>query len=144
ATARKVVEITRVTDNMRRLVPALVTQLKPLVLGRKGIDKQQMEQILARMADKFETQLPKYAEIVAQVYAREFTEDELTAILELHQSPAGQLLIARQPVLEKGLMKVGREFGQRVAMEAVQEYLMEQGMGTRRKPAGKKEKARDL
>jgi hypothetical protein len=129
---------------MRRLVPALVTQLKPLVLGRKGIDKQQMEQILARMADKFETQLPKYAEIVAQVYAREFTEDELTAILELHQSPAGQLLIARQPVLEKGLMKVGREFGQRVAMEAVQEYLMEQGMGTRRKPAGKKEKARDL
>ncbi len=47
--------------------------------------------------------------LVAQVYVREFTEDDLSAILAFYCSPAGQHLVGKQTEISKAMFGVGQQ-----------------------------------
>jgi hypothetical protein len=61
-------------------------------------------------------------DLTAQIYAKEFSEEDLTNLLAFYKSPTGQNLIAKQPVIVQGMMTASMQWGQMLAREVLQEY----------------------
>ena len=59
-----------------------------------------MKHFLALYEPKVRERLPNLMEAYATVYAREFSADDLKAMIAFAQSPAGQHYLARMPVIE--------------------------------------------
>jgi hypothetical protein len=128
ATARQVVEVSRATDNMRRLFPTIIAQIKP-ALEKQGATREQVDELLGRFSLKLESGLPDFVDLVAQAYAGKFTDEELSALLAFYKSPTGQMFIAKQPEMVQAVSDTGQEWGRRMALQVLQEYIVDKTRG---------------
>lgn len=121
ALARQVVVDSHATDTMRQVLPALLGQIKPM-LARQGADQKTIDDLMGRFQAKIEPELGRFADLVAQIYAREFSEEDLGNLDAFYKSPTGQHLIAKQPAIVQGMNAVGTQWGQNIAREVLQDY----------------------
>jgi uncharacterized protein len=121
ALARDIVSETHATDNARRLMPTILNQMKPM-LAKQGADPKIIDDLLSRLLTKIDGEVAKFVDLTAQIYAKEFSEEDLTNLLAFYKSPTGQNLIAKQPVIVQGMMTASMQWGQMLAREVLQEY----------------------
>ncbi|MDP2733016.1 MAG: DUF2059 domain-containing protein [Hoeflea sp.] len=105
AAARAAITALKSTDQFDAVIPASAEQLK-VNLIRANADLQEI--ISATIDEEALKIVPRRADLekeAAQIYAKAFTQEELTAIADFYNSPAGVKLIENGPLVTRELIK---------------------------------------
>ncbi len=102
ALAKEVITITHTVDNMHKTLPTMLMQIRP-VLQQRGMDATTVNALMERMGQKLDQSLDNFANAAAQAYAKELSEDDLKALIAFYKTPAGQDVVAKQPVIAQSL-----------------------------------------
>lgn len=112
AAARELVQVMKATDQFKELLPTIFEGLKPaFVQGRPEMAKE-YDAIMPIIIKGAMQRLNGFADMLAGIYAQNFSVDELHDLTAFYRSPTGQKLIARQPVIARASMALGQQFGQ--------------------------------
>ena len=123
--AREIVIVTHTVDNTRKLMPTFMGQMRDMLVKMDPTHAKDVDVILQRSSQKLDDQLASFADLAAEVYAREFSEEDLQALLAFDRSPAGQHLIDKQPEITQAMVKVGQRWGQMIAQQVIADYQKE-------------------
>ena len=69
-------------------------------------------------------------EMVIPVYEKHLTDEDLDALIAFYSSPAGRRFVEKQPLILADSMKIGEEWGEKMANEVIQE-LQKKGYGSK-------------
>ena len=112
AAARELIQVMKATDQFKALRPTIFEGLKPaFVQGRPEVAKE-YDAIMPIIIEGASQRLAGFADLLAGIYARNFSVDELHDLSAFYRSPTGQKLITRQPVIARASMLAGQQFGQ--------------------------------
>ena len=129
AAARELVATARIADLMRNVMPTMIAQIRPVLLQRNPNEKF-VDEFLKRFSANMDHDLDRFADLGAQVYAREFSEDDLKAIIAFYKTQAGQDLVAKQPIIARAMMAAGNQWGQDMAQKIIADFAEEKQDGT--------------
>jgi hypothetical protein len=120
--ARAAIDALAATDQFDAIIPATAAQLKTSLI-RANAD---LQEIISNTVDaealKIVARRGDLEREAAQIYAKAFTEEELTAIADFYNSAPGQKLIENGPLVTRELLKsaeiwsagIGRDLAQNV------------------------------
>jgi uncharacterized protein len=121
AAARELVAVMKATDQFKVLLPSIFQALKQaIVQGRPEVAKD-YDAIVPIVTAGAMKRLDAFAEVLATVYARNFSVDELHDLIAFYKTPTGQKLIARQPVIAHESLIAGQQFGQELIADLRQQ-----------------------
>ena len=127
--ARDVVEVAHAGDHMKALMPTFLGQMKGMLKAQGTVDDKQAQVFLDRFQARFAEGIPAFVDLVAEVYAREFSEEDLTNLLAFYRTPAGQHLLDKQVPIAQAMAQVGARWGQSIAGEVVAQIKKEHDGG---------------
>ena len=107
----------RAADQLKNLLPVIMQQLKPaIVLGRPQIEKD-YDAIMPALMEGMVARSSELVDLIAVVYARNFTAAELQQVSAFYRSPVGQKFLEKMPTITQESMQAGQKWGQTVAGE---------------------------
>jgi uncharacterized protein len=125
AAARELVSAMKATDQFKALLPTIFEGLKPaFVQGRPEMAKE-YDAIMPIIINGASQRLAAFADLLANIYAQNFSVDELHDLTAFYRSPTGQKLIARQPVIARASMAAGQQFGQSLVADLKEQITEE-------------------
>jgi uncharacterized protein len=132
AAARELVQTMKATDQFRSLLPTILEGLKPaIVQGRPEKWRKDYDAIMPIIISGAMQRLNGLADIMAVVYAQNFSVDELHDLTAFYRTPTGQKLVARQPVIARATMVAGQQFaitlGSDLKQQITDELLKREG-----------------
>jgi hypothetical protein len=111
--AREFVAVMRVSDLMKNVLPLIWQQLvSPLVSRDDPKIKAAMEAIGPMLLAEMTQELATFSEMMAEIYARNFTEEELRGLTVFMRGPIGQKFVGKQGELAQAGMVAGQQFAQ--------------------------------
>jgi hypothetical protein len=114
AVARELVVAMHAADQLKTILPILMQQLKPaIVQGRPDVERD-YDVIVPQLLEGITVRSNEFVELVATVYARNFTPDELRQVIAFYRAPTGQKLLAKMPTITQESMVAGQQWGQAV------------------------------
>ena len=119
--AREIVATTHTAEKVRQMMPTFMQQMRPL-LERSGGDPKAVDAFMGGMEKRFDAQVDGFVDLAAQVYAREFSDDDLQALLTFYRTPAGQHLLDKQVLITQGMAAVGGRWGEMVAKQVLEDF----------------------
>lgn len=122
ALARQVVETAHVGDTMIKLMPTFIGQMRQLLSQQGAVDAKQIDLFLAKFQQRFNDGIPNFIDLVARVYARDFSDEDLQNLLTFYRSPTGQHLLDKQVVIAQGMAQVGSQWGKAIAQDILAEF----------------------
>ncbi len=128
ALAREVVETAHVGDTMIKLMPTFIGQMRQLLSQQGAVDPKQVDLFLAKFQQRFNDGIPNFIDLVAQVYARDFSDEDLQNLLAFYRSPTGQHLLEKQVVIAQGMAQVGSQWGKAIAQDILAEFERQKQM----------------
>jgi hypothetical protein len=94
-----------------------------------GVFKQQhpsqtkaIEEVMALIATKFRSRKAEIVDMVAPLYAAEFTVEELNAVAGFYATPIGKKLVEKQPGIVQKSVMMGMRWGQKIGKEVETEF----------------------
>lgn len=126
AEARALVEAIGMTGQMRQMVPPLaqsmvrsLAQTNPgdAAAAQQVVDEILMPEILAHLSEM--------SDLAVEVYAAQFTAEDLRDLRSFYETPVGRRLIAAQPVIATQMFQFGAAWGQRTAQAAIAKHAEE-------------------
>lgn len=127
--ARDIVKAAHMADTMRQLFPTLLNQMRPMLV-QQGASNATIDELFKRFGQRLDREIDNFNDLSAQVYAREFSEDDLANLLHFYQTPTGQRLIGKQPEIAQAMARVGADWGRGMAQEVIEEFRKEQAKST--------------
>jgi hypothetical protein len=132
AAARSAISALQSTDQFDTIIPTTAERLKVDII-RTNADLQEV--ISATVDEEALKIVPRRGDLereAAQIYAKAFSEEELTAIADFYTSPAGKKLLENGPLVTREMIKsaeiwsagIARDLGQNVNA-ALQEKIGE-------------------
>lgn len=100
-------------DQVRGQMTQLITMANP----DKGPLVAEIIEIM--IIPEFHKQMPVWLDAAAQLYAKNYSEEELDALVAFYESPAGQSILKKQPQVMAQAMQLGQAWGRQVALEAL-------------------------
>jgi uncharacterized protein len=115
--ANELLETMHYKEQVSAILPGIIKALKPsIVQGRAEIDRQ-YDILTPIMLEGFQTRLSELSEAAALVYSRNFSSEDLLALIAFYKTPAGQRLLQKLPTVTQEIMIAGGKFGQSVGEE---------------------------
>ena len=127
--ARELVELSHAVDHAREVLAIFSKRMRPILLQQSGSNTKLVDQLMAKMEQRSAQNIGGFVDLAAQLYAREFSDDDLNAMVSFYESPAGQHLVAKQVVIASGMMALGQKWGEQVAQDVLKEFKQDQGTG---------------
>jgi hypothetical protein len=125
AAAKELIVLTKGVEQLKALLPLIAQNLKPaIVQGRPAVERD-YDAIMPKMLEGFSARLGDLADMVAIVYANNFSLEELRAIASFYRSPVGQKLLERQPIIVQQSMQAGQLLGKSVTDEVMPRLIEE-------------------
>jgi uncharacterized protein len=115
--ARELVIASRAGDQIKTLLPLIVQQIKPMIVQNRPEVERDLDRIMPLMLELMNSRIEQFTDTVTQIYARNFTVDELRHIQAFYRSPTGQKLLDRTPAIAQESMALGQKVGQDIAEE---------------------------
>jgi hypothetical protein len=115
--ARELVVGSRAGDQIKTLLPLIVQQIKPMIVQNRPEVERDLDQIMPLMLELINSRIEQFTDTMAQIYARNFTVDELRQIQAFYQSPTGQKLLDRTPAIAHESMALAQSIGQGIGNE---------------------------
>jgi uncharacterized protein len=125
AAARELIQVMKATDQLKVLLPNIFAALKPAIVQNRPEVAKHFDAIVPMMTNAAIRRVDLFAELLAGVYARNFSADELHDLIAFYRTPTGQKLVARQPVIMRESLAAGREFGQELTRDLKQQIIDE-------------------
>jgi hypothetical protein len=117
AAAHELIQVMRATDQFKVLLPTIIQGLRPAVVqGRPEMEKD-FDTIMPIVINGAVQHLNELADKLADIYARNFSVDEIQDLIAFYRTPTGQKLLDRQSVVARESMVVGQQFGQMLVQE---------------------------
>ncbi len=117
AAARELVQVMRATDQFKVLLPNIFQALKPaFVQGRPEVE-QDYDAIVPIITAGAMQRLNDFADMLAGIYARNFSVDEIHDLTAFYRTPTGQKLIEQQPIIAHESLAAGQQFGQQLVAD---------------------------
>lgn len=125
AAARELVQVMKATDQFKLLLPSIFQALKPAIVQDRPQAEKDFDAIIPIVTAAAEKRLDEFADMMANVYAHNFSVDEIHDLTAFYRSPTGQKLIAREPVIARESMAAGQQFGQELVQDIKQQITDE-------------------
>jgi hypothetical protein len=117
AAAKELVVTMRAADQLKNLFPIIMQQLKPaIVQGRPQVEKD-YDAIMPALVEGMLARSGELIDLMADVYARNFTAAEIRQISAFYRGPVGQKFLEKMPAITQESMAAGQKWGQTVAGE---------------------------
>jgi len=95
---------------------AVIAQLTPMVMAQighaQGLSDAQIATARDVLTEEMESSVGDLVEIVVQIYANHFTTEQLNALADFYESPAGHAYIAEMPALLHDSIAVSQQWAQ--------------------------------
>ena len=122
--SRKILELTNSQAMGEQLLSLLIPQVTDLVIKANPERGPEVRELVQKyFGPSLREALPELLDSCAEVYARHFTTEELTALTEFYGTPLGQKLIASQSALILELNQVGQQWGAVAAQRALKKMV---------------------
>ncbi len=123
--AKDLVETMHLSDQLRTILPTIMKNMKASVVqGRAEVDMQ-YEAVAPKIIDSFRARVSELTDAIAIIYARNFSTEELQALVVFYKTPIGQKFLQKVPSLTQETMVVGSKFGKDIGGE-VQQRIKEE------------------
>jgi hypothetical protein len=109
----------------------IAKELRRRLKDHPQIGESDLQTITKIVGDTFEERSGEVMLPIAKLYAKEFTTEELEAILEFQKSPAGKKASRLMPSLVQQGMVLGQKWGQdvgRTAVQRIQKHFADKGI----------------
>lgn len=130
AAARQLVQVMKATDQFKALLPSIFEALKQAIVQDRPDVAKQYDAIIPIVTAGAMKRLDQFADLLANIYARNFSLDELHDLIAFYQTPTGQKLIARQPTIARESLAAGQQFGRELVadlQQQIQDELRKRG-----------------
>jgi hypothetical protein len=119
ASGKELVAVTGATALFNPLIAGVIEQAKILYLQQNPALSKDLNEIADKMRVDLAPRLSEINDEVAKLYAANFTDQELKAIIVFYQSPAGKKLLAEQPKVVDASMKYAQTWANTLSDEVV-------------------------
>lgn len=109
----------KVADQVITLMEKPLSQL--IESANPGRGKEVAELLREHFIPAMRERLPEFSDMAARVYAKHFTVDELTQLVEFYDSPIGKKLVIEQGAMLTELSQIGQAWGRNVAHEVLRQ-----------------------
>ena len=125
AAARELVVASHAADQMKQVLPLLMQQFRPIIVqGRPEVDKA-FDVITPILLESLSNRLPEFIDLIAAIYARNFTASELADVSAFYRTATGQKLLQKLPGVMQESLVTGQQFGQVLAADLQQRIVDE-------------------
>ena len=117
AAARELLATMRFTDQFKALLPVIFQNLKPAIVQSRPQIERDFDAIVPLLLEAMNPRLNELTELMAGVYAINFTGDELRQVTAFYRTPTGEKFLQKLPAITQQSMVIGQRFGQTVTQE---------------------------
>ncbi len=117
----QVVVAAHVAENFRHIMPLLMAQMKPLVQRQGQIDTTDLDKFTKLFTARADAAADQFAEKMGQIYATEFSVEDLGNLLAFYKTPSGQNLLSKQSAITQESLAVGKQLGQDLAKQVIED-----------------------
>jgi hypothetical protein len=117
AAAKELVTTMRLAEQLKTLLPIIMQGLKPAIVQNRPEVERDYNALLPLMLEVTNQRIGEYIEVMATIYARNFTADELRQVAAFYQTPTGRKMLEKLPALTQESMAAGQRFGQSLSKE---------------------------
>lgn len=121
AAAHELVQVMKATDQFKLLLPSIFAALKSAIVQNRPDVAKDYDAIIPLVTAGAMKRLDAFADLLAGIYARNFTVDEIHDLTAFYRSPTGQKLIARQPIIARESLAAGQQFGRELVADLQQQ-----------------------
>jgi len=125
AAARDLVVASHAADRIRTFIPLMVQQLRPAIVQGRADAEKAFDVIVPILLESFNGRLQEFTDLIAGIYARNFTIAELSDITAFYKTPTGQKLLEKLPAVLQESMTSGQQFAQSLAADMQQRIVEE-------------------
>ena len=115
AAAKEILTIKNASAMYSGAVPGLVEKTKQVLLGANLNYQRELNEVAVIVAQNLAGREKEIGDGMAQIYANEFTEQELKDLVTFYKSPLGLKLVANEPKAIQGSMAYMNEWAQSFA-----------------------------
>ena len=123
--ARELIVAMKATDQFKAILPLIMQNLKPAIVQNRPDVEKDFDAITPAMIDMAMSKLPALTELMAQVYARNFTTAELNDLMAFYKTPTGQKLLQSMPVITQQSLAAGQQFAQTIVTDLQKQIVDE-------------------
>lgn len=117
AAARELIAVTRATEHVQQMLPAIMQALKPaIVQGRPEVERD-FDAVMPLLLNAVGSRIGEMVDQMAAVYAHNFTPDEIHQLVVFYRGPLGQRFLEKMPVVMQESLAIGQAFGKQIAGE---------------------------
>ena len=130
--AKEMLTVTNELEAMDTMLGLVSQSMEGLIeRANPGHEKEVREFMTKYYTPEVRKRLPEFGGLIAEVWARYFTAEELDQLIAFYRTDVGQKLIALQPKLMQVGMQLGEAWGEKVAREVLRKFapqLRNQGL----------------
>lgn len=119
ALAKELIIETKIAEHIKLIVPAFLQQMKPQIAKGNPLIERDIDALMPFLTSALSDHLDTFLNSAAQIYAKEFSADELKEVLAFYRTPTGRRLVEKLPGVMMKIQAASEQFGQSVAGEAV-------------------------
>lgn len=117
AAARDLVTTLKSAELLKSVLPTFMQSMKPAIVQDRPAVEKDYDALVPVMIEIATSRLSEYAELVARLYAVNFTTSELRDLRAFYSSPIGQKLVAKLPTITQQSLVVGQEWAKTLAAD---------------------------
>jgi uncharacterized protein len=125
AAARELVLVMRAADQVKQILPSIFQALRSaIVQGRPEVEKD-FDALVPALLDNMNARTTELVELMALIYARNFTAEEMRGMMAFYQTSLGQKLLQKMPTIAQESLTAGQAWGRQIGAE-VQSRMIEE------------------
>jgi uncharacterized protein len=117
AAAKELVTVMRLGDQLKALLPIIMQGMKPAIVQNRPEVERDYDAVLPLMLGLTNERIGEYIDVMAAIYARNFSAAELGEVTAFYRTSTGQKMLEKLPSLTQESMLAGQQFGQSLARE---------------------------
>jgi hypothetical protein len=115
--ARELMAVMRLTEMFKATLPPMLQQMKEsMTQGRPQLERD-FDVILPTLIETMSEHVGEFSEMLAALYARNFTADELHTMTAFYNSAAGQKYMSKLPLIMQGHLVIAQSLAQKLTSE---------------------------
>jgi hypothetical protein len=125
AAGRELVAAAKMVDQIKTMFPALMQSLKPAIVQNRPEVERDFDAIMPMMIEGALARTAELADLIAAIYARNFSVAEMRDITAFYRTSTGQKLLEKLPAVMQQALAAGQQFAQTVVGDMQQRMIQE-------------------
>jgi uncharacterized protein len=124
AAARQLIRVMKEEDQFKAGLPTLIVNLKPRIVQNRSEVEKQYDAMMPTFQQQAMQRVNELTDVLATIYARNFTVDEVNVMAAFYATPTGQKLTEVSPTIGSQSMQAITQF-QRAVVDDIKKQMGE-------------------